>query len=104
MNPRTSDPGEIIIMRLYLHRATVPDVRMSCRVSGEIFENDLIQTPEDRLLHFGQNDHVRIYSVEGLIDRLSKVGFKVDRREFNSVADNHKGLKQNETVLIAQKE
>ena len=72
--------------------------------SGEIFENDLIQTPEDRLLHFGQNDHVRIYSVEGLIDRLSKVGFKVDRREFNSVADNHKGLKQNETVLIAQKE
>ena len=38
--PRIKEPGEIIMIRLYLQRATVPDVVMSFRVNGEIFEKD----------------------------------------------------------------
>ncbi len=71
---------------------------------GEIYEDDLIQTPEDRLIHFGQKDHVRIYSVEGLINKLNKAGFLVDQRDFNSILENRQGFEQNETVLVAQKE
>ena len=56
------------------------------------------------MIHFGQKDHVRIYSVEGLINKLNKAGFLVDQRDFNSILENRQGFEQNETVLVAQKE
>lgn len=33
---------------------------------GEIYEDFSVRTPEERTQHFGQRDHVRIYSVNGL--------------------------------------
>ena len=42
---------------------------------GEIYENDKIISPEDRKIHFHQEDHVRIYSVEGLKKSFGKSRF-----------------------------
>lgn len=43
---------------------------------GETYEDYSITSPEERLKHFGQEDHVRIYG-DDYIDRLKSVGFKV---------------------------
>ena len=40
------------------------------------FEDPNIQTPEERLKYFGQEDHVRIYGLD-YKDRLENAGFKV---------------------------
>ena len=69
--------------------------------TGETYEDFSIVSPADRLKHFGQEDHVRIYSVSGLKERLGKVGFQVDVRLF---PEGHVlGLKENETILICKK-
>ena len=71
---------------------------------GDIYENDSIILPEERLKHFGQKDHVRIYSVEGLTKRLENIGFNVNIMSFNENESNlYYGFKYNETVLIAFK-
>jgi SAM-dependent methyltransferase len=69
--------------------------------TGDIYENDAITTPEDRLIHFGQDDHVRIYSVAGLRERLEAAGFRVTTKTFE--ADAHLGLRADEVVLLARK-
>lgn len=69
---------------------------------GSIYEDASIVTPEERLKHFGQEDHVRVYSVEGLKERLEQQGFKVDVKRF-SEADDVLGLDTGEIVLIAKK-
>lgn len=68
---------------------------------GEIYEDHSITSEEERLKHFGQNDHVRIYSVSGLENRLKKAGFYTDVRTFKS--DEYYGLNDNETVIICRK-
>ena len=40
------------------------------------FEDSNVQTPEERLKYFGQEDHVRIYGLD-YKDRLENAGFKV---------------------------
>src|SRR5690606_15351560 len=35
---------------------------------GDIYEDASIINEHDRLIHFGQKDHVRIYSINGLKD------------------------------------
>lgn len=68
---------------------------------GEIYEDFSITSPEERERHFGQDDHVRIYSVKGLKTRLEAAGFQVSVRTY---AENYlKGLQGNETVLILTK-
>lgn len=72
--------------------------------TGAIYEDFSIISPEERLKHFGQNDHVRIYSVEGLKNRLENVGFNVSIKTFENSDDCfYFGLKLSETVLIATK-
>ncbi|OUJ72936.1 methyltransferase domain-containing protein [Hymenobacter crusticola] len=71
---------------------------------GDIYENYSIKTEKARLLHFGQEDHVRIYSVNGLVSRLTQCGFNVELREYTEAADNYFGFKPNEKVLICMKE
>ncbi len=71
--------------------------------TGDIYEDYNITTPEGRLKHFGQDDHVRIYSVKGLVTRLEKTGFKVEVRNFEENEENKLGLKNGEVVLIANK-
>jgi SAM-dependent methyltransferase len=68
---------------------------------GEIYEDESIKTSEERLRHFGQEDHVRIYSVGGLELRLKNAGFQVTVRTFSE--DRYYGYSRNEKVLICRK-
>ncbi|MBN1952625.1 MAG: methyltransferase domain-containing protein [Bacteroidales bacterium] len=70
---------------------------------GEIYEDSSMTTPEEREKHFGQSDHVRIYSVAGLKDRLESVGLKVDVRAYQEAPENFNGFNSRETVIICQK-
>jgi len=67
---------------------------------GEIYEDYTITSETERLLHFGQEDHVRIYSVNGLKKRLESVGFSVAVNDYEK--DEYLGF-SNEIVLIATK-
>lgn len=70
---------------------------------GEIFEDPSIRTPEERQKHYGQADHVRIYSVDGLAKRLSMAGFQVEVKAFTEKPGNKNGFKEQEYVLVVQK-
>lgn len=70
---------------------------------GEIYENENIKTKEQRLEHFGQEDHLRIYSADGLKLRLEEAGFIVEVKECSEKKDNFNGFNNNETILIANK-
>jgi len=70
-------------------------------IQGAIYEDPEVKTEEDRLRHFGQKDHVRIYSVAGLAERLERAGFKVQIKTFEE--DDYFGLRLNETVLLLTK-
>lgn len=72
--------------------------------NGEIYEDFSVVLPEDRLKHFGQEDHLRIYSVEGLKSRLENVGFKIIVKSYNEQeTDGYFGFKSTETVIIGSK-
>lgn len=68
---------------------------------GDIYENPEIKLPEQRLKHFGQADHVRIYSVSGLAERLGNAGFDVRIKEFEENEKNLSGFHTRETILVA---
>lgn len=70
---------------------------------GKTYENPEVTTDEERLAHFGQEDHLRVYSVSGLKERLEKAGFKVTHKEFIESTDNWNGFKIQEDVLVAEK-
>jgi SAM-dependent methyltransferase len=71
---------------------------------GDIYEDWSIVSKADRLKYFDQEDHVRIYSANGLAERLQSAGFQVNIRHFKEAnADNFHGFKKKETVLICQK-
>ena len=46
---------------------------------SQIYEDDSIVDPAQRLRHLGQADHVRLYSTEGFVGRLHEAGFEVRR-------------------------
>jgi len=71
--------------------------------TGITYENPQIVSPADRLAHFGQEDHVRIYSLSGLCERLSAAGFEVETRKFNAEEDNYHGYSSSETVIVCRK-
>lgn len=69
---------------------------------GGIYEDFSITTDEERLKHFGQEDHIRIYSVLGLKDRLERCGFSVEIRT-DFIDENMFGFDKNETILVLSK-
>ena len=72
---------------------------------GEIYEDKSIITPKAREKHFGQNDHVRIYSVEGLKKRLESNNLIVEAITFEeNDSDLYYGLDSPETIIIARKQ
>jgi SAM-dependent methyltransferase len=71
---------------------------------GDINEDPSIVSAEDRLEHFGQEDHVRIYSVSGLEKRLSEAGFSVEVRDYAVEPGNAGGFQERETILICRKQ
>ncbi len=70
---------------------------------GDIYEDLSITTEAERLKHFGQEDHVRIYSVAGLQSRLEETGFKVDVRTYTEQPNNYYGFDEYETILVCTK-
>ncbi len=73
---------------------------------GDIFEDATIDSPQERFKKFGQEDHVRIYSVQGLKSRLEIEGFKIQVLIYgknNNESILPLGLKEHETILIASK-
>jgi SAM-dependent methyltransferase len=71
---------------------------------GNIYEDYTLVSPEERLKHFGQEDHVRIYSINELKARLENVGFKIKIETFEKSENDFKnGFIKPETVLIATK-
>lgn len=46
---------------------------------SEDYENKEVITEMDRWKHFGQYDHVRMYSKQGFLEKLKKVGFKINQ-------------------------
>jgi SAM-dependent methyltransferase len=63
----------------------------------EIREDPAITTPAERWRHFGQGDHVRVYSRDGFTDRLKEAGFVV--RQFGS---GYFGLEQMRTHGLSE--
>lgn len=70
---------------------------------GAIYEDYSITTEEARKEHFGQEDHVRVYSVNGLVKRLEDVGFKVDILTFENSSESIRNGFKPETVLVVSK-
>lgn len=70
---------------------------------GEILEDTSIKTEEERLKNFGQKDHVRIYSIDGLSERLKKSGFRVNILRFNEQLNNRFGFSEKEIIFHCKK-
>jgi len=99
-------PNDIKAME-ELYRVAKPNATVLIQTpfkEGAIYENAAINAPEERLKHFGQEDHVRVYSPEGLKTRLTKVGFTVKIVSFPHETDDIRfGFLSPEIVLIATK-
>ncbi|TLX76899.1 class I SAM-dependent methyltransferase [Labilibacter sediminis] len=70
---------------------------------GGIYEDYSITNDDQRKIHFGQEDHVRWYSVQGLKDRLEKTGFEVNTLVFSEAQTNFNGFDEEETILVCNK-
>lgn len=66
---------------------------------GKIYEDYAITDEEGRLKAFGQEDHVRVYSLEGLKDRLEKAGFQVSVLNFEEEMKPY-GLKKEKMLEL----
>lgn len=69
---------------------------------GDIYEDNSIVSNEERLTHFGQEDHVRIYSVSGLTQRLESCGFMVEIIADSSTENNY-NFDEKETIIVSTK-
>ncbi|ANY78289.1 hypothetical protein BB934_08615 [Microvirga ossetica] len=69
---------------------------------SKTYENPAIQTPADRFLHFGQEDHVRYFGAD-VRDRIRSAGFQLE--EFVATEPNVSsyGLLRGETIFIARR-
>jgi len=70
---------------------------------GEIYEDYTIISEKERLEQFGQEDHVRIYSVKGLKRRLTQSGFEVSINKYDKEDTNH-GFSKDEIIFILKKQ
>lgn len=70
---------------------------------GNIYEDSQFTTEKERLEQFGQKDHVRIYSVDGLKERLENGGFRVQVKHYTDTAENLHGFSTSEYVLLCRK-
>ncbi|WGK65066.1 class I SAM-dependent methyltransferase [Croceiramulus getboli] len=67
---------------------------------GDTYEDARITEPEDRKRAFGQEDHVRIYALHNLVDRMKQAGFQ--QVEIQSLEDAYLGI-QPQKLLFAYK-
>lgn len=72
----------------------------------EIFEDPSITDENERWRYFGQNDHVRLYSKQGFLQRLRETGFKVhefDQSYFGAEAFRKAGIYPRSVLYIVEK-
>jgi len=72
----------------------------------EIYENPTVKEVGDRWKHFGQDDHVRMYSKQGFVDRLKSAGFKVDQLDISYFGEDSfrkHGIHPRSVLYIANK-
>jgi predicted SAM-dependent methyltransferase len=87
-----------------LHRVLKPTGTVVIQTpfkEGDIYEDYSITSETERLLHFGQEDHVRIYAVDELKKRLESVGFTIVVNQYKK--DEYLGFSENEIVILATK-
>lgn len=78
-------------------------VPIDYNLTQTIEENgDCHYTPEEREKRFGQFDHVRCYGTD-YFDRLSEIGFTVERKSFNDQLSKYYGFMAGEEIIICQK-
>jgi SAM-dependent methyltransferase len=74
---------------------------------GDIYENASITSAEDRVKHFGQDDHVRVYSIQGLSARLKHAGFNVNTLKATEICDQsmitHYGIIEEDVIFECRK-
>jgi len=90
-----------------LFRVLKPDGQLFIQTpfkEGSIYEDYSITSAKEREKHFGQHDHVRVYSIQGLKERLESEKFKIEIKSFENGNDYfYFGLNSHETILIATK-
>jgi SAM-dependent methyltransferase len=72
----------------------------------EVYENADVVDDGGRWRHFGQNDHVRVYSKAGFIARLESVGFMVQQyglSHFGEAVFRRHGIHPRSVLYIARK-
>jgi SAM-dependent methyltransferase len=69
---------------------------------SETYENPNVDFPKDRVLHFGQDDHVRYFGAD-IRDRIKSAGFELE--EFTAVEPDvsRYSLIRGENLFIARK-
>ncbi len=86
-----------------LYRALAPQgtllIQTPFKADG-ILEDPLIITPQDRLQFYGQEDHVRIYSAQGLIDRFKETTGATDVKAIDLPAIEKNGILDNQVIVI----
>lgn len=82
------------------------NVPVSPKPGLKTYEDFSITDPKERLKHFGQEDHVRIYGAD-YYDRLKSVGFQVEIIDlYKSLKGNDAfkyGLKEKDVIVLAKK-
>jgi len=75
------------------------------KIIDEDYTNPSVKTDNDRLNFYGQEDHVRIYSKKSLIQKIKKVGFKINILQFEDffLQNESFGLIKDEEILFAKK-
>lgn len=72
----------------------------------ENYEDASITSESERWKHFGQNDHVRMYSKPGFIGRLNEAGFKVEQYGvdfFGQAAFEKHGIHPRSVLYVVKK-
>lgn len=68
--------------------------------TGDTYENPGIISSEDRKIHFGQEDHVRVYSIENLNKRLIQTGFKTEVLSFSEEEGHYNGFRSEQLITV----
>jgi SAM-dependent methyltransferase len=92
---------------LELHRILKPDgvlIAMVPAVEGchATYEDETITSPDEREIHFGQYDHVRVYGAD-FIQRLTNAGFDVQAHTAFGKEAVRYGLLMGDKVFICRK-
>jgi SAM-dependent methyltransferase len=66
------------------------------------YENSTIQSPADRILHFGQRDHDRYFGRD-IRDRIQGAGFSIEEFTAEEPLVHKHGLVRGEKVFVARK-